>query len=280
MTKLHRAFFTLWDRPGKELRPKLVYYFGESYGIDRPTLEPFAWAAEAVHTATLLHDDVIDRAETRRGGPSANELFDNTVPVLSGDYWLARAMERVAESGSVPLVRELCRSVREIVEGECLQYETRFTIPSLAVIERIATLKTAALVRWCGLVGPILADSPDRDEVEAFLVRWGRDFQRRDDVIDIHGNDGKPAWADLREGKINWAFRQVLDGEPALRRDVEKAFAARAIPPALVDEAARLSGKYFRGSERWRNPADWKWVPRHPSRSRAPASYASASRSL
>lgn len=239
MKTIHQAFHTLWDRPGKKLRPKLVYWFGERYGIPRARLKPYAWAAEAVHTATLLHDDVVDRADQRRGGPSANQLFDNTVPVLSGDYWLARAMQTVAETGSLELVRELCRSVRDLVDGECLQHELRFTIPDAETLDRIAVLKTSSLIRWCGLVGPTLAGSSERDAVERFLEDWGREFQRRDDLLDLVGDEGKPAWGDLREGKINWALRQILEVEPVLRAEVETAFARRAIDEALVDKAAR-----------------------------------------
>src|SRR5207248_2047252 len=135
-----------------------------------PRLDLYAWAAEAIHTATLLHDDVIDRADTRRGGPSANALYDNTLPVLAGDYLFSDAIHQVALRGDARLVASLCDTLKQLLSGECLQYEARYTVPKSAEIYReISRHKTASLFVWAALVGPTLSGRIDPASVKSFV---------------------------------------------------------------------------------------------------------------
>jgi len=121
--KIENVCSVIWERKGKRLRSQWVFWFGESSGFATQELNLYAWAVEAIHTATLLHDDVIDKAPKRRGGPSANALFDNSLPILSGDYLLSDAIFQLAEQGHHRLMKLMCQAVKEVTQGEVLQYE-------------------------------------------------------------------------------------------------------------------------------------------------------------
>ena len=127
--KVGEVCATLWNRKGKRLRAQWVFWFGEAFGFKERELQLYAWAIEAIHTATLLHDDVIDQAALRRGGPSANELFDNTLPVSSGDFLLSDAIFQLSEQGHPVLLKLICQAVKDLTQGEVLQYEQRSHIP-------------------------------------------------------------------------------------------------------------------------------------------------------
>ena len=226
---------SLWERRGKRLRSHLVFWFGEMAGIEASHLSLYAWAAEAVHTATLLHDDVIDMATVRRGEPSANVLFGNTLPVLSGDYLLSDAVQRIAEKGEPRLLAGLCSALKQLVCGESLQYELRFTIPkSERIFWRIAELKTASLLKWAALVGPELAGSPWKSNLESFMLSFGQLFQFSDDLLDVVGADDKEAWVDLREGKLNFVTWQLLARDPELAQYTQEQFDKKNVSDTVV----------------------------------------------
>ncbi len=240
---LEEAIDTLWKRRGKRLRPHLVYWFGEIAGVSPSRLDLYAWAAEAVHTATLLHDDVVDEADRRRGGPSINRLYDNSIPVLSGDYLISDVLERIATSGEPRLLASLCRNIKLLCRGEALQQEWRYRIPpSLLTILRIRHLKTSPLFTWCGSVGPTLAESPHHFAIRRYLGRFGLLFQLTDDLLDVVGTSGKGVGNDLREGIVNAFVAPLLDEDMRLRSRVLSAFRERAVPPSLLNEVQGAAG--------------------------------------
>jgi octaprenyl-diphosphate synthase len=173
---------------------------------------------ECIHSATLIHDDIIDGATTRRGRPSVNHAWGNNVTVLFGDYLYAKAMEMALRAGNLRVMEKLAEVTLRMTEGEMLQtrYLGRLDLgvdEYLDLIER----KTAALFAGCCELAGILAGVTA--EQETALRRYGRNlgmaFQVVDDLLDFTGDQktlGKPAASDLREGKATLALLELLEG--------------------------------------------------------------------
>jgi len=226
--KVGEVCATLWNRKGKRLRAQWVFWFGECLGLEESELQLYAWAVEAIHTATLLHDDVIDKAALRRGGPSANELFDNTLPVLSGDYLLSDAIFQLAERGHPLLLKLMCQAVKDLTQGEVLQYEQCYHIPvGRDYFEKLNRLKTSSLLKWAAQVGPVLTQGQEDSLVTEFALRYGDLYQFTDDILDIRGTPTKESWQDLREGKLNEACFVLLECFPHLRADCLEVFVSK-----------------------------------------------------
>jgi len=233
--KVDEVCSVLWGRKGKRLRAQWVLWFGEAFGCSPEQLKLYVWAVEAIHTATLLHDDVIDRASLRRGGASANAIYDNTLPVLSGDFLLSDAIFQLAENGNSFLTKLMCRAVKEVTQGEVLQYEHRFKIPeSGEYFEKLNRLKTSALLKWASQVGPILATSRELPECTAFANIYGSLYQFTDDILDLRGSPTKESGQDIREGKVNEVTFLLLDTFPSLKSELLKVFSEKTIGLSLL----------------------------------------------
>ena len=139
---------------GKRLRPLLAVLAARATGAPLDHAVAVGCAAELIHTATLYHDDVVDDGRVRRGRPAARMVFGNGVVVLVGDFCLARALETVALTGSLPMVQSLATTVTEMAEGEVAQLE-RAGNPDATVEDyfRVIDRKTASLIAWCARVG-------------------------------------------------------------------------------------------------------------------------------
>src|SRR5205809_618360 len=160
-----RAAAHLLGRRGKRIRPVCVLLGGLLAGADVPSLggsgaapdvraRDLAVACELVHAATLLHDDVIDEGDERRGAPAARVVFGNSASVLAGDYLLIEALERVQAAGSAESLAELLATIAQMVAAEALQLERRGTLdPSRELYLRIVDGKTASLFRWALCAG-------------------------------------------------------------------------------------------------------------------------------
>jgi octaprenyl-diphosphate synthase len=242
---------------GKRVRPLLVILAGRAAaaavaGGDhatpahesparRATLLGLAQAAELVHAATLLHDDVLDDGRTRRGMPAARVLWGNAASVLGGDFLLIRALELTASSGVDGALHDLLASVAHMIDGEALQLEHRGksdldAAGYLAVVDG----KTASLFRWCGRAGGRLAGAGAEvvDALGAYGLHLGRAFQIVDDVLDVEGDPralGKSVLSDLIEGKLTLPVLYALEREPALRARLDHCVAAK------VDEAHEVA---------------------------------------
>src|SRR5207237_8377705 len=157
---------------------------GRSTGAPLERAVAVGCAAELIHTATLYHDDVVDDGRVRRGRPAARMVYGNGIVVLVGDFCLARALETVAATGSLPMVQSLAATVTEMAEGEVAQLE-RAGNPDATVEDyfRVIDRKTASLIAWCTRVGGAVGAT-----LEAPLERYGRAlaraFQIADDVLD------------------------------------------------------------------------------------------------
>jgi len=205
---------------GKRLRPALSLLAGQfgQYRLD--LLVPLAASIELLHTATLVHDDVIDNAATRRGRPTANSIFHNTTTVMLGDYMFAHAANFVARTGNIEVIRLFSQTLMTIARGEIGQdmtaYDTRQTVRQY--LQRIGG-KTASLFATACQGGAMLAEVSE-DGVEAlkdYGYNLGMAFQVVDDILDFVGDEqemGKPVGSDLSQGTLTLPSLLLLDRHP------------------------------------------------------------------
>jgi octaprenyl-diphosphate synthase len=193
---------------GKRLRPALLLLTAELCGYTGPRRIQIAAALEMLHTATLLHDDVVDTSELRRGRPSANAIWGNRRAVLGGDFFYARASSMIVEDGDLGILESFASTIRLMAEGELLQLQRSFDASVTEshyydVIDR----KSATLLKTACEAGAILGGVTRAElrRVASFGRELGLAFQLKDDALDYDTNAttlGKIRYADLREGKV------------------------------------------------------------------------------
>ena len=192
---------------GKRIRPRLVLLFAEALGFEGPERYELAAIVEFIHTATLLHDDVVDESDLRRGRATANATFGNAASVLVGDFLYSRAFQMMVGVNRMRVLEVLADATNVIAEGEVMQLINMHD-PDLAVVDYLEVIrfKTAKLFEASARLGAVLAGA-DRDLEEAcasFGRSLGTAFQLVDDLLDYDGNSdelGKNVGDDLREGK-------------------------------------------------------------------------------
>lgn len=210
---------------GKKFRPTLCFLTGQLIGLDFPSLEPYARAAEFVHAATLAHDDVIDESPVRRNRPTLNARSSNARAVLAGDLLLARVMAELSQLGEIQIIHDLSNTVEELVHGEWLQLEARkIAKVSRTHLETVARKKTASLMIWC-CTAPVRLKRMDDSFIPLFQMFGeclGIVFQMIDDIIDYDLKSEKPFGHDLREGLVNFVTLELLEENPKLYEPVQK----------------------------------------------------------
>ncbi len=205
------------QRAGKRMRPILILLVAKNFGQVSSVTQHAAVGLELLHTASLVHDDVVDEAAERRGQASVNADYDNKVAVLVGDYVLSTALLHVSYTHSEIIVRRLAELGRSLSDGEILQLAN---IQSKKVTEevyyKIIERKTAALFEACAAIGAESAGATE-EEVEAarlFGKNLGIVFQIRDDIFDYYDSEaeiGKPTGNDLAEGKLTLPIIYALN---------------------------------------------------------------------
>lgn len=194
---------------GKRLRPALVFLTAKSlsHEIMPKRAQRGAVLVELMHTATLIHDDVVDDANVRRGAFSIPALWKNKVAVLVGDYMLSKVLLLAVEHDDHDFLKWVSLAVKEVSEGELLQIEKarRLDITE-SVYDTIIEKKTASLMAACCAVGAVAADQPMEVilHAQAFGLALGMAFQIQDDLLDYHtfGESGKPTGIDVKEQKM------------------------------------------------------------------------------
>ncbi len=193
---------------GKRLRPILTLASAKLCGYQGSRHHKLAACVEFIHTATLLHDDVVDASDLRRGGPSANALFGNQASVLVGDFLFSRAFQLMVEDGSIDVLRILSNASAIIAEGEVLQLTTTndSTTSEQSYLEVIRA-KTAELFAAACRIGAVVGARPavEEEALRTFGLNLGIAFQIVDDVLDYSAEKlqfGKTVGDDFREGKI------------------------------------------------------------------------------
>jgi octaprenyl-diphosphate synthase len=264
--ELSPAAVDLVKAGGKRVRPLLVLLSARAAapGKRSPGRVALALVAELVHSATLLHDDVIDDGLTRRGIPAPRVAYGNAVSVLAGDWLLAASLEFALRSQAPGAVEALVRTLRRLVEGEgrqlALRGKTDFTQDDAL---QIAHLKTGSLFAFCGEAGALSARAPEpvRAALHDFGLRAGSAFQIADDLLDFEsdaGTLGKAVLADVAEGKPSLPLAIALKRLPPLREEMAqllkglpeeemrtrtRAFATRLSRTGALGAARRIAEK-------------------------------------
>ena len=195
-------------RGGKRIRPILLLLTAKLAGYAGERIFPLSAMVEFMHTATLLHDDVIDHSPLRRGHPTVNSRWGSALSILVGDFLYAKAMVLVVDDGDPQILKEITRVTMAMTEGQVME-TLRIGDTNLTGAEyrQIIRQKTAALFGACCYIGGVLGGLPaERTEsLRRFGITFGSAFQLVDDALDFTGKEqrlGKPVGSDLREGKV------------------------------------------------------------------------------
>ena len=206
-------------RKGKQIRPLYVFFASELFGGINDKTYRAAALIELLHTATLIHDDVVDDSNERRGFFSLNALWKNKISVLVGDYLLSRGLLLSLENDDYDLLKVVADSVRKMSEGELLQIEkARHLDVEEAVYFDIIKKKTASLIASCLTCGALSAsaDKESARRIHEVGIHAGTAFQIKDDILDYQTDTakGKPSGVDIKEGKITLPLIYVLGKSP------------------------------------------------------------------
>ncbi|WP_424985881.1 polyprenyl synthetase family protein [Microbulbifer sp. S227A] len=271
----------LVEAGGKRLRPMLTLAAARMCGYDGPYHVHLAATVEFIHTATLLHDDVVDESGQRRGRPTANLLWDNKSSVLVGDYLFARSFQLMVETGSLRVLDILANAAATIAEGEVLQLTAAQNLATdEEVYLKVVRGKTAALFSAATEVGGVIAHA-DADQIQALYDygdALGIAFQIADDLLDYQGDSaatGKNVGDDFRERKLTLPVIKAVARATA----EERAFWVRTIEkgqqtPEDLDTALSLMARYGTLDETRRDALAWsdkaraalRRLPEHPIR--------------
>lgn len=195
------------QRGGKRMRPMLILLIAKNYGGVNMVTQNAAVGLELLHTASLVHDDVVDESDERRGQASVNASYNNKVAVLVGDFILSSALLRVSETSNKTIIRKLAKLGQTLSAGEVLQL-TNIDNEEISedVYYQVIKQKTAALFESCCEMGALSAgvDENDLSEIRDFGSNLGLAFQIRDDIFDYYESSeiGKPTGNDMAEGKL------------------------------------------------------------------------------
>ncbi|GBF79309.1 solanesyl diphosphate synthase [Aphanothece sacrum] len=223
----------LFDAGGKRIRPAIVLLVSRATMLEgeiTPRHRRLAEITEMIHTASLVHDDVVDEAELRRNVPTVNSLFDNRIAVLAGDFLFAQSSWYLANLDNLEVVKLLSEVIRDFAEGEILQSINRFdtSITLEAYLEK-SYYKTASLIANSAKAAGVLSDSSI--EITENLYAYGRYlglvFQILDDILDFTSSTevlGKPVGSDLISGHITAPSLFAMEEKPYLKTLIEREF--------------------------------------------------------
>ena len=240
---LSQVLMFIKQRSGKRMRPMLMLLIAKAFGCVSEVTQHAAIGLELLHTASLVHDDVVDESGERRGQASVNAFYDNKVAVLVGDYILSTALLHVSYTSSDRIVSGLAELGRTLSDGEILQLEniSNQTISEEAYYEVIKR-KTAALFEACTEIGALSvgASKDDVEQARLFGLHLGMAFQIRDDIFDYYeSNDiGKPTGNDMAEGKLTLpVIHAVLSTDNGAMKDLASKVRKGEVTP---EEVAQL----------------------------------------
>ncbi len=222
-TTLHNVYSHLMQSKGKMMRPTLMLLLAKGLGGVSDVTFRAALALELLHTASLVHDDIVDDSQERRGQMSVNAMFGNKVAVLSGDYILAQALEYASLTDDTRIVKSIAMLGKHLSEGELLQlHNTAATDYNEETYLEIISKKTASLFATCTRCAAMSAGAGEEEVAtcEDFGRYVGLAFQIKDDIFDYSRNAeiGKPTGNDMKERKLTLPALHVLNtyGEPSM----------------------------------------------------------------
>ena len=244
---------------GKRLRPAMTIITAMSGEYRREAVFPAAAAIEVLHTATLIHDDIIDDAKTRRGQPTLSEKHDINLAVYTGDYLLAKSLRLLVETGLKPERLDIvARAVNLLCEGEIEQYLGKYKIASVNNYLKRVIRKTGVLFSAASLLGARCANlDDDGSRLHArFGISFGAAFQINDDLNDIESDEqsvGKPVINDLKEGIVTLPVILAVKNNPELKGSIVDYFDGKVDVRTIIRnvissggtrDALRLKQKY------------------------------------
>ena len=211
---------------GKRARPKLVYFFAKGLGLFQPEVLDIAVTAEFIHNASLLHDDVIDNGELRRGQPTVNVVWDSLTAVLAGDILLSESI-RILKNCPRIVANEALELVSIMTRATMMEAHIRNnTNVSIDQWDYIADGKTSSMFTWCGrAIGHLANDEDAAERFGKFGHHFGLAFQIADDVLDIqHNTSGKTPFADLRNKNPSFPIVLACKQSTSFRQALEQAW--------------------------------------------------------
>ena len=235
----------LFEAGGKRVRPAIVLLVSRATLLDQELTarhRRLAEITEMIHTASLVHDDVVDEADLRRNVPTVNSLFDNRVAVLAGDFLFAQSSWYLANLDNLEVVKLLSEVIRDFAEGEILQSINRFdTDTTLETYLEKSYFKTASLIANSAKAAGVLSEVSPKlcDHLYEYGRHLGLAFQIVDDILDFISPTevlGKPAGSDLISGNITVPALFAMEEEPFLRALIEREFAQAGD----IDQALQL----------------------------------------
>jgi octaprenyl-diphosphate synthase len=235
---------------GKRIRPAVLLLSSKLFNYEGRGAVKLGAVVEIIHTATLVHDDIIDEAKTRRGRPAANTQWGNSKCVLAGDWLYMQAFKVAVQERNFRILDALIELTQQMVEGELLQMEKLSKLISLDEHFDLIYRKTACLFSVCMRLGAILGNATPEQEDQ--VARYGRDlgmaFQIVDDVLDLTASEnilGKPVASDLREGKVTMAVIHALERcTPGEREMIETVVEQRAFNGVTHAEILEILNRY------------------------------------
>jgi octaprenyl-diphosphate synthase len=235
---------------GKRIRPALLLLSSKLFNYEGRGAVRLGAVVEIIHTATLVHDDIIDEAKIRRGRPAANTQWGNSKCVLAGDWLYMQAFKVAVQERNFRILDTLIELTQQMVEGELLQMEKLGRLISLQEYFDLIYRKTACLFSVCMRMGGILGGASREQEEK--LAQYGRDlgmaFQIVDDVLDLTASEsvlGKPVASDLREGKVTMAVIHALErSTPDETRKIETVLRDRAFNGVTHSDILSILNRY------------------------------------
>jgi octaprenyl-diphosphate synthase len=232
---------------GKRVRPAVLLLGSQMCGYDGPIGSKLGAVIEMIHSATLVHDDIIDNASVRRGRASVNAQWGNEITVLMGDWLYMTSFRLALGERHFKVLDVLIEATRKMIEGELIQLTLN---GNLDITEEqhldISMRKTAFLFSASSQLGAILgsADEEKEESLRLYGLNVGLAFQLVDDVLDLTSNEstlGKPVGSDLKEGKLTLPLIYLMrDGEPQHRALVKKALRENSSNASVMDEVIQL----------------------------------------
>jgi octaprenyl-diphosphate synthase len=249
----------LLDRGGKRLRPICVALASRMGAGFNAEARSFAIAVELIHNATLLHDDVVDLGDVRRGAPAARVIYGNAASIFGGDWLLVEALSRIQAAGVPGVLDRVLAIIREMVIAEAWQLERRGRASATArEYFEIARGKTASLFRWAMFAGARAGGTSDEvcAALEEYGAHLGLAFQIVDDVLDFDGGAelGKTLFTDLREGKMTYPLIAAMQKSPDMLPLLEEV--CRSDDLTLEPDLARLIAAVVRDTQATRTALD------------------------
>lgn len=232
---------------GKMMRPMLLLLVAKSCGSVSPVTHAAAAALEMLHTASLLHDDVVDESPMRRSRPSLNALYNNRVAILTGDYLFSLALNNAAKTKNIEIIEQISQLGCALSSGEIIQLQAqRNSSYDEENYYNIIKGKTASLFASCAYIGALSAGASLAFAMEfrTFGELLGLCFQIKDDIFDYYESDiGKPTGSDMREGKITLPALYVLrtSSLPAVQAIASKIASGKELDEKEIESLIELS---------------------------------------